>query len=115
MSARGPGLIRPGRALGTHRQALPARSACRTQEVAGSSVHGVRADCGPAPVGTDLALALGSSQAPIESIETGGEPSPPRLRSGTVADWWLTRFEAKVAAGEWRGRTLESHRYHLEQ
>jgi hypothetical protein len=43
----------------------------------------------------------------------GVEPVSSRLRFGTVATWWLERFEAKVAAGE-RPRTLEAHRYQLE-
>jgi hypothetical protein len=39
----------------------------------------------------------------------------PRLCFETVAGWWLERFEAKVAAGEWHPRTLEAHRYHLDR
>jgi hypothetical protein len=39
----------------------------------------------------------------------------PELRFATVAARWLARFEAKVAAGERRERTLEAHRYHLER
>jgi integrase len=39
----------------------------------------------------------------------------PRLRFATVADRWLTRFEAKVAAGQRRERTLEAHRYHVKK
>lgn len=30
-----------------------------------------------------------------------------------MASWWLARFEARVAAGERRARTLEAHRYYL--
>lgn len=44
----------------------------------------------------------------------GRVPASPRLRFDTVADWWLERFEAKVAAGERHPRTLEAHRYHLK-
>lgn len=39
----------------------------------------------------------------------------PRLRFATVAGRWLERFEAKVAAGERRERTLEAHRYYLNK
>jgi hypothetical protein len=38
----------------------------------------------------------------------------PQLRFATVAGRWLARFEARVAAGERRERTLEAHRYHLD-
>jgi integrase len=65
-------------------------------------------------VGSDLALARSGREALIASIEAGLEPVSPRLRFATVAGWWLARFEAKVAAGERRERTLESHRYYLE-
>lgn len=37
----------------------------------------------------------------------------PRLTFATVADRWIERFETMIAVGEWRPRTLESHRYHL--
>ena len=37
------------------------------------------------------------------------------MRFDTVAAWWLQRFEAKVAAGERRERTLEAHRYYLSR
>jgi hypothetical protein len=65
-------------------------------------------------VGSDLALARSERAVLVASIEAGLEPVSPRLRFGTVADWWLARFEAKVVASERRERTLESHRYHLE-
>jgi integrase len=41
-------------------------------------------------------------------------PVGPRLTFATVAARWLERFEAMVAVGERRTRTLDSHRYHLE-
>jgi site-specific recombinase XerD len=59
-------------------------------------------------------LARNAREALIESIEASREPSSPRLRFGTVTNWWLARFEAKVATGERRPRTLESHHYHLD-
>jgi integrase len=65
-------------------------------------------------VGPDLELARSAREALVASIEAGREPASPRLGFGTVAGWWLARFEAKVAAGERHPRTLESHRYHLE-
>lgn len=66
-------------------------------------------------VGSDLALARIARESLIASIEAGREPVSPRLRFGTVASWWLERFEAKVAAGERHPRTLEAHRYYLRQ
>jgi integrase len=39
----------------------------------------------------------------------------PQLRFEWVVTQWLERFTAMVAAGERRGRTLEAHRYHLDQ
>lgn len=66
-------------------------------------------------VGSDLALARTARESLIASLEAGLEPVSPRLRFGTVAGWWLARFEARVAAGERRERTLEAHRYHLER
>jgi integrase len=64
-------------------------------------------------VGSDLALARSEREALIVAAEAGVAPASPRLRFGTVAGWWLSRFEAKVAAGERHPRTLEDHRYHL--
>ena len=66
-------------------------------------------------VGSDLALARTARVSLVASLEAGLEPVAPRLRFGTVAGWWLARFEARVAAGERRERTLEAHRYHLER
>ena len=66
-------------------------------------------------VGSDLALARSEREALIAAAEAGVAPASPRVRFGTVAGWWLERFEAKVAAGERHPRTLESHRYHLER
>jgi hypothetical protein len=74
------------------------------------SPRGARAGCGPArsdPIWRSRAPSARRSSHP-------SRPASPRLQFGTVADWWLARFEAKVAASERRERTLESHRYHLE-
>src|SRR5947209_4211011 len=65
-------------------------------------------------VGSDLALARSERAVLVASIEAGREPVSPRLRFETIAGCWLARFEAKVAAGERRERTLESHRYYLK-
>jgi integrase len=65
-------------------------------------------------VGFDLGLARSGRKALIASIEAGREPVSWPLRFGTVAGWWLERFESKVAAGERHPCTLESHRYYLE-
>jgi len=66
-------------------------------------------------VGFDLERARSERVAFIAAGERGLLPVSPRLRFDTVAGWWLERFEAKVAARERHPRTLESHRYHLEQ
>ena len=66
-------------------------------------------------VGCDLVLARSAREALIAAAEPGVAPASPRLRFGTVAGWWLERFEARVAAGERHPRTLEAHRYQLER
>jgi len=66
-------------------------------------------------IGYDLSAARIARTALIAALGRGEVPASPRLRFDTVADWWLVRFEAKVAAGERHPRTLEGHRYHLEQ
>jgi hypothetical protein len=55
--------------------------------------------------------------ASATSWSRGPTPCPcrPSFRLATVAARWLARFEAKVAAGKRRERTLEAHRYHLER
>lgn len=65
-------------------------------------------------VGFDLDAARRERAALIAAVKEGKAPVSPRLRFETVASWWLDRFEAKVAVGERRPRTLEAHRYHLE-
>jgi integrase len=66
-------------------------------------------------VGFDLAAARRERLALIAATRHGTVPVSPRLRFETVAGWWVERFEAKVAAGERHPRTLEAHRYHLDQ
>ena len=53
-----------------------------------------------------------SSVAPL--VESCCPPSP-RLTFGEVARRWIGEFEAKVAAGERRERTLEHYRGALER
>ncbi len=57
--------------------------------------------------------------APARSWSRRSPPDGCRPRRGCAStpspDWWLERFEAKVAAGEPHPRTLEAHRYHLER
>jgi len=65
--------------------------------------------------GSDLALARAAREALIAAVEAGAAPASPHVRFATVAGWWVARFEAKVAAGERRPRTLEAHCYHLER
>jgi integrase len=65
-------------------------------------------------IGSDLMLARAAREALIAAAETGVAAASPQLRFETVAGWWLTRFEAKVAAGERHARTLEAHRYQLQ-
>jgi hypothetical protein len=62
----------------------------------------------------DLAAARRARTALIAATRARVEPVSPQLRFDTVATWWLERFEAKVAAGERRPRTLDAHRYQLE-
>jgi integrase len=62
----------------------------------------------------DLAKARLERTALIATAELGVEPVSPRLRFGTVAGWWLDRFETRVLVGERHPRTLEAHRYQLE-
>ncbi len=49
-------------------------------------------------VGSDLALARSEREALIAAAEAGVAPASPRVRFGTVAGWWLERFEAKVSS-----------------
>lgn len=65
--------------------------------------------------GRDLGEARRARAELISALEAGRVPASPRLRLDTVAGRWLERFGAKVAAGERHPRTLEAHRYQLEQ
>lgn len=42
-------------------------------------------------------------------------PLSPQLRFQALVESWLERFQARVAAGERRQRTLEAHRYHIDR
>jgi hypothetical protein len=66
-------------------------------------------------VGPSLSEARRHRVALVAAVRDGTEPLSPRLRFDTVVRWWLERFEAKVASGERRPRTLEAHRYYLNQ
>lgn len=66
-------------------------------------------------VGYDLENARRERLAFVEAARWGVVAAAPRLRFGQVAAWWIERFERKVASGERRERTLESHRYRLDQ
>jgi integrase len=66
-------------------------------------------------VGWDLADAREQRATLIAAVESGVVPVSPQLRFDTVADRWLERFEARVAAGERHLRTLEAHRYQLDR
>ena len=63
----------------------------------------------------DLAAARREREALITAAKRGESPLSPHLRFDTVVARWLERFEARVAAGERRERTLEAHRYHIER
>jgi integrase len=65
--------------------------------------------------GCDLGEARRAREDLVAELAAGRVPASPRLRFDTVSRRWLNRFEAKVAAGERHPRTLEAHRYHLEQ
>jgi integrase len=66
-------------------------------------------------VAGDLDAARRERAALVAAAAAGTLAVSPRLRFATVADRWLERFEAKVAAGERRERTLEAHRYFLDK
>lgn len=66
-------------------------------------------------VGCDLEAARVERLMLVAAARRGAVPACPRLRFSTVVERWLARFEAMVAAGERRERTLEAHRYHLER
>lgn len=64
-------------------------------------------------VQSDLAGARQLRAVLVADLQAGRQPGH-LLRLETVADLWIERFEAKVAAGERRPRTLEAHRYQLD-
>jgi integrase len=66
-------------------------------------------------VGWDLELAREHREALIEAARWGVIAAAPPLRFAKVSGWWAERFARRVATGERRERTLESHRYHLER
>ncbi len=66
-------------------------------------------------VAGDLDAARRQRELLVAAAEAGALTVSPRLRFATVADRWLTRFEAKVAAGQRRERTLEAYRYHVKK
>jgi integrase len=66
-------------------------------------------------VAGDLGAARRERAALAAAAAAGNLAVSPRLRFATVVDRWLERFEAKVAAGERRERTLEAHRYHVKK
>ena len=51
----------------------------------------------------------------VAAAEAGALAVSPRVRFATMANRWLERCEARVAAGERRERTLEAHRYHVSK
>jgi integrase len=63
----------------------------------------------------DLDAARRERELLVAAAEAGALAVSPRLRFATVADRWLARFEARVAAGERRERTLEAHGYHVRK
>jgi hypothetical protein len=65
--------------------------------------------------GFDLAEAREQRAKLIAAAESGVVPVSPRLRFDTVADRWLERFEAEVAARQRHPRTLGAHRYQLDR
>jgi integrase len=66
-------------------------------------------------VAGDLDASRRERELLVAAAEAGALAVSPRLRFTTVADRWLARFEARVAAGERRERTLEAHRYHVKK
>jgi integrase len=66
-------------------------------------------------VAGDVDVARRQRELLVAAAEAGALAVSPRLRFATVASRWLVRFEARVAAGERRERTLEAHRYHVNK
>jgi hypothetical protein len=64
--------------------------------------------------GCDFEAARAARARLVVAAQAGLVTACPRLTFGTVARRWLQRFETMVAIGERRPRTLENHRYHLE-
>jgi Phage integrase, N-terminal SAM-like domain len=62
-----------------------------------------------------LAEARRQRQALQDGGRTGGLPLSPRLTFAEVAERWLAEFEAKVAAGGRRERTLDLYRSQLRR
>jgi integrase len=65
-------------------------------------------------VGGDFDAARAARARLVIAAQAGLLTACPRLTFATVARCWLERFETMVAIGERRPRTLENHRYHLE-
>jgi integrase len=63
----------------------------------------------------DLDDARSARARLVITAQAGLLPVGPRITFASVAGRWLERFEAMVAIGERRERTLESHRYHLDR
>jgi Phage integrase, N-terminal SAM-like domain len=66
-------------------------------------------------VGYELSTARQERRTFIEAARWGVVATAPALRFGQTADWWIERYERRVAAGQRRERTLEAHRYQLER
>jgi hypothetical protein len=62
-----------------------------------------------------LAEALTQRDALQNACRLDGLPLSPRLTFAEIADRWLAEFEAKVAAGERRDRTLDLYRSQLDR
>src|SRR6266545_744119 len=64
---------------------------------------------------TTLVEALRQRELLQNTARIGELPLSPRLTFAEIADRWLAEFEAKVAAGERRDRTLDLYRSQLDR
>jgi integrase len=66
-------------------------------------------------VGENLDEARAARALLIEAGRRGEVPVAPSLRFGPLADRWIARYERLVTGGQRKVRTLEAHRYYVDQ
>jgi hypothetical protein len=66
-------------------------------------------------VGENLDEARAARALLIEASRRGEVSVAPSLRFGPLADRWIARYERLVTGGQRKVRTLEAHRYYVDQ